>query len=181
MENAEKHAAEDYQKAERVWRRIDPALDPYPEARTAREASGSAGAPWELAEAIEQVLRDRRVYQRCAAAAGRGRSAWQQLAAEEGESARRLMTLYYLEKGQIYIPAGSVREELPALPLLLRQQFYRESRMASQLRRAAERAAEDGFRRELTALGERHSRRAETLLRWLEETIQPLASDGGKC
>ena len=181
MESTEKHGAEDYQKAERVWRRIDPALDPYPEARTAREtAAPSSAAPWELSEAIEQVLRSRRIYQSCAAA-GRSRPAWQQLAAETGETARRLMTLYYLEKGQIYIPAGSVREELPARPLLLRQQFYRESRMASRLRQAADCAAESGVQRELAALSERHCRHAETLLRWLEETIQPLASDGGKC
>lgn len=139
MANTEEY---DYRKYDRIWKRVSPELNPYPEIRAAAgeelaEAAAemcclSGGTPDMVAlleECIDEELADRcayLTYARCGPNYARRRL--QMMAADEERHARRLMTVYYLTTGRCYKAA------IPACPTgisawcpLLRQLYQREN------------------------------------------------------
>ncbi len=132
----------DYARCDRVWQRVSPELNPYPEAREAviappaphrEECCLASAAEQELENIrafIEEELEDRRVYltyARCAPNAN-ARRILRELAAEEGGHARRLMGVYYIITGQCYKPAVNVgrTEQLPWCQAL-RDRYHAET------------------------------------------------------
>ncbi len=132
----------DYAQCDRVWQRVAPELNPYPEARAAViappvpqkvECCLASAAEKELADIqafIEEELEDRRTYlayARCAPNAT-ARRILRELAAEEGGHARRLMGVYYIITGQCYKPAVNMgrTEQLPWCQAL-RDRYHAET------------------------------------------------------
>ncbi|MFQ9052292.1 MAG: ferritin family protein [Oscillospiraceae bacterium] len=107
MDQTDRNAL-DYESCRRVWRRVSPELDPYPEER---EEAGCPAAPAPdlkgLQEMIEGELGDRRAYLEAARRAPNpaARRMMQRMAEREGAHARRLLAVYYLACGQCYRPA----------------------------------------------------------------------------
>ena len=102
MDQTDRNAL-DYESCRRVWRRVSPELDPYPEER---EEAGCPAAPAPdlkgLQEMIEGELGDRRAYLEAARRAPNpaARRMMQRMADREGAHARRLLAVYYLACGQ---------------------------------------------------------------------------------
>lgn len=132
----------DYARCDRVWQRVSPELNPYPEAREAviappasrrEECCLASAAEQELENIrafIEEELEDRctyLTYARCAPNAN-ARRILRELAAEEGGHARRLMGVYYIITGQCYKPAVNVgrTEQLPWCQAL-RDRYHAET------------------------------------------------------
>ena len=131
----------DYIKCDKVWQRVAPELNPYPQARAAvivppaqePECCLASAAEKELSDLqafIEEELEDRRtylLYARCAPNAN-ARRILRELAAEEGGHARRLMGVYYLITGQCYKPAVNMgrTEQLPWCQAL-RDRYHAET------------------------------------------------------
>mgnify|MGYP001632783451 CR=1 FL=1 len=129
MDQTDRNAL-DYESCRRVWRRVSPELDPYPEER---EEAGCPAAPAPdlkgLQEMIEGELGDRRAYLEAARRAPNpaARRMMQRMADREGAHARRLLAVYYLACGQCYRPAlaSGPGETLPWRQLL-RQRYHQE-------------------------------------------------------
>ena len=131
----------DYIKCDKVWQRVAPELNPYPQARAAVMSPAAqepacclaSAAEKELSDLqafIEEELEDRRtylLYARCAPNAN-ARRILRELAAEEGGHARRLMGVYYIITGQCYKPAVNVgrTEQLPWCQAL-RDRYHAET------------------------------------------------------
>ena len=179
MEN-ERMTREDYVRYDRVWQRVSPELDPYPEVR--RE-SGEVPAPVcaaprsvdadTIAGFIDQALTTRRAYlsaRRCAPTAAR--RMLYQLAEEAGTHARRLMGLYYILTGRCYqskLCAVSA-ENLPWCQLLRLR--YQEACFACEsYRQAAETAGDGCMRAILQQLSADACRHAGVLLQLLEGNL----------
>ena len=171
MEN-ERLTREDYVRYDRVWQRVAPELDPYPEARAMMPVpepeavctvSRTVDADM-IAGMIDSELAARRAYQmaqRCAPTAA-ARRVLHQLAEEEGAHARRLMGLYYM-------CAVSV-ESLPWCQLLRLR--YQEACCACESYRQAAEWAEDGcLRGVLLQMSADECRHAGMLLRLLEGNL----------
>lgn len=169
----------DYREYDRIWQRVAPELNPYPEERTAREGGEMCcmgGATQEmvrlLEECIDGEMADRCAYlsyARCAPAYARRRL--QQMAESEGHHAHRLLTVYYLTCGKCYRPA------IPACPPamhewcpLLRELYHRESCTALRYEQGAA-AMEDVCLREIfSQLAEDERCHARQILQLLEKT-----------
>lgn len=187
-------AAQDYARCAQLWKRVDPALDPYP--LTAQEASDAAreaelslpGAEADPCcmgtEAMQSVevlqgfvreeLNDRRGYlflARRAPTAG-ARRLFQSLAAEEEQHTRRLFAALYLITGERYTPA------LCYPPLvcsdywqLLRTRYHDEACAGFNYRRAAQEALDPCLQQLLMEFSEDEYRHARQLLNLLAGTL----------
>ena len=180
MEN-ERMTREDYLRCDRVWQRVAPELDPYPEVRSGvpavREEAACCplGGPAaeQLAQFIEQELAGRRLYLgqlRCAPTPA-ARKILRQIADEEAGHIRRLMGLYYMLTGRCHSAAVPAAEEGP-LPWcrFLRLRYHAEC-AAAQGYRAAAASAEPCLQAVFAALGEDEFRHAQLLLRLLEGNL----------
>ena len=159
----------DPQRCDRIWQRVSPELDPYPEVRAAcREPSREPGAG-DIPERTDE-LADRRAYLAYAACAPNvaARRLLRQLAGEEGSHARRLMGVYYLVTGCCYQPRlqGGRVERLPWREVL-RTRYHAETCGGLRYAQAAE-VTEDVCLREiweeLSAAEYRHARQLLSLL-----------------
>ena len=179
---------EDYVRYDRVWQRVAPGLDPYPEARAAaammpvpvKEAEECCCLAQTRADVeairdfIEHELADRRIYlehMRCAPSAA-ARRILRQIADEEGTHARRLMGLYYIITGQCYRPAlCAAPTEMQPWCQLLRRRYGEECAGGYAYRRAAEETEDACLRRILERFSADEYRHAELLLRLLEGNL----------
>ena len=116
MENelsAAQNAAYDYRRCARVWQRVDPTLNPYPDVRAAAAMAAdtpgdglSAAVPMQQGF-IREELADRRTYLFLArrAPTAEARQMFRAIASDEGRHARRLLAAVYLITGERYCPA----------------------------------------------------------------------------
>lgn len=174
---------EDYLHCDKVWQRVAPELDPYPEVRAGAmtpvtEAAESCSlvrsreTAEKLRDFIEHELADRRLYlehMRCAPAAAR--RILRQIADEEGAHARRLMGLYYIMTGQYYRPALCAAVEPLAWCALLRRRYAEECTGGYAYHRAAEEVEDECLCRILQRFAADEYRHAEMLLRLLEGNL----------
>ena len=175
-----KQVYEDYLHCDRVWQRVAPELEPYPDLRAAAPAVPASchvarrrEAAERLADFIEHELADRQVYceqQRSAPPAAR--RVLRQLAEEEGGHARRLMGLYYMMTGQCY------RAALPAADgacltwcAFLRRRYEEECAGGYAYTKAAEEAEDECLRRTLQRMAADEYRHAEMLVQLLEGNL----------
>ena len=122
MDQTDRNAL-DYESCRRVWRRVSPELDPYPEEKEATDCPAAPAPDLKgLQEMIEGELGDRRAYLEAARRAPNpaARRMMQRMADREGAHARRLLAVYYLACGQCYRPAlaSGPGETLPWRQLL---------------------------------------------------------------
>ena len=179
---------EDYLRCDKVWQRVAPELDPYPEVRAAAAGISppakegalccSLAQKQEDAEGIrrliEQELADRRAYlehMRCAPGAG-PRRVLRQVADEEGAHARRLMGLYYMITGRCCRPALCTAS-VQTLPwcTFLRGRYAEECAGGYAYHRAAEETEDACLRRILERFSADEYRHAELMLRLLEGNL----------
>lgn len=181
----EKEMQTDYQQWDRVWQRVAPQLDPYPEVRqamavqpTKREGCDPCRSSMEQVELIrgfiEEELEDQRTYlsyARCAPNA-EARRVLRQLAMEEQTHAHRWMSLYYIITGECYRPAiCTAKEELLPWCQALRRRYHAESHGAHQYHHAAQETTDVCLKQILTRFSEDEARHAATLLRLLEGNL----------
>lgn len=186
MENeAVKAELYDYRKYDRVWKRVAPDLNPYPDVRAETETqedtpagemcrmAGEASDPAaRLAEFIDGELSDRcayLTYARCAP--GYARRRLQQMAAEEERHARRLMTVYYLATGECYQPAvpACQMSGMPWCPLL-RQLYQQENDSARRYERELVEMEDSCLREIFSELAADERCHARQILQLLEKT-----------
>ena len=181
----EKEMQTDYQQWDRVWQRVAPQLDPYPEVRqamavqpTKREGCDPCRSSMEQVEVIrgfiEEELEDQRTYlsyARCAPNA-EARRVLRQLAMEEQTHAHRWMSLYYIITGECYRPAiCTAKEELLPWCQALRRRYHAESHGAHQYHLAAQETTDVCLKQILIRFSEDEARHAATLLRLLEGNL----------
>ena len=180
----EKEIQTDYQQWDRVWQRVAPQLDPYPEVRQAMAVQpvksercglcGRGGQVEMIRGFIEEELEDQRTYlayARCAPNA-EARRILRQLAMEEQAHARRWMGVYYIITGECYRPAiCTAKEELLPWCQALRQRYHGESHGAHQYHLAAQETTDLCLKQILNRFSEDEARHAATLLRLLEGNL----------
>lgn len=174
MDQTDRNAL-DYESCRRVWRRVSPELDPYPEER---EEAGCPAAPGPdlrgLQEMIEGELGNRRACLEAARQAPNpaARRMLQRMAGREGAHARRLLAVYYLACGQCYRPAlpSGPAESLP-WRALLRQRYHEEVCAARQYDRAAQSAGDACLSQLFRDLSRDETRHARQLMALLEQNI----------
>lgn len=174
MDQTDRNAL-DYESCRRVWRRVSPELDPYPEEKEATDCPAAPAPDLKgLQEMIEGELGDRRAYLETARRAPNpaARRMMQRMANREGAHARRLLAVYYLACGQCYRPAlaSGPGETLPWRQLL-RQRYHQEVWAARQYDQAAQSVGDPclaGLFRELSREEDCHARQ---LLGLLEQNI----------
>ena len=143
MDQTDRNAL-DYESCRRVWRRVSPELDPYPEEK---EATDCPAAPAPDLKGLQEMI--------------------------EGELGdRRVLAVYYLACGQCYRPAlaSGPGETLPWRQLL-RQRYHQEVWAARQYDQAAQSVGDPclaGLFRELSREEDCHARQ---LLGLLEQNI----------
>lgn len=175
-----KQVYEDYLHCDRVWQRVAPELEPYPQVRGVVPTVTESCCPRrrrEMAESlgdfIEHELADRQAYcEQMRAAPPAARRVLRQLAEEEGGHARRLMGLYYMMTGQCYhraVPAAD-GECLPWCAFL-RRRYEEECAGGYAYARAAEEAEDECLRRVLLRMAADEYRHAELLLQLLEGNL----------
>jgi len=183
----EKEMQTDYQQWDRVWQRVAPQLDPYPEVRQAMALQnpvrqeqdcclhqGDMGQAELIRGLIEEELEDRRTYlayARCAPNV-EGRRVLRQLAVEEQSHARRLMGIYYIMTGECYHPAVcTAKAELLPWCQMLRHRYHAESYGADQYHRMAQETQDVCLRKCFEQFSEDEFRHAAALLRLLEGNL----------
>ena len=174
MDQTDRNAL-DYESCRRVWRRVSPELDPYPEER---EEAGCPAAPGPdlrgLQEMIEGELGNRRACLEAARQAPNpaARRMLQRMAGREEAHARQLMAVYYLACGQCYRPAlpSGLAESLP-WRALLRQRYHEEVCAARQYDRAAQSAGDACLSQLFRDLSRDETRHARQLMALLEQNI----------
>ena len=179
----EKEMQTDYQQWDRVWQRVAPELDPYPEVRQAMAPQSSleehrCGLPSTgaldtetLCGFIEEELDGRRAYLAYAGCApnASAKRVLRQLAMEEAGHARRLMSVYYILTGECYQPAVCTqRMELLPWCQALRRLYQEECCSAEQYQRAARGMEDICLRRILVQISDDEYRHATMLMRLLE-------------
>ena len=137
--------AYDRERCERIWQRVAPELEPYPQMRTSDGAGAMQMAGAEenpccmgtaaevslevLAGFIEQELSACSTYRTLARRVnGEARNIFSHLAEEKSSAASRQMAAYYLVTGECYRPPISVSsgERLAYCPML-RRQYHEEA------------------------------------------------------
>ncbi len=174
----------DYLQYDRIWQRVAPELNPYPEAREALAAHKQQPAPPQKEPASEETVSLTQLesligmaltarctylrYARCAPHA-QGRCTLQQMAGETGEDARRLMSYYYVTTGKCYQAPCRRKDESPLLPWcqILRKFYQEECRSAEYCRKMAEHTEDRCLQEILTDMAEACHKRAAALLRLL--------------
>lgn len=184
METAEQYAQEyDYRQYDRVWKKVAPELNPYPEVRQMAETElpGAQRDPCCMGsnslaseEVLEGFIREEqgaaRTYQQLARSLPNmeARRLFAQLAREEEAHARKMAAAFYLMTGRKYDPA--VQET--ALPRrgyceTLRAEYHEEACSGFNYARAAEEALDPCLKTMLMQFSEdeyRHARRISDLL-----------------
>ena len=177
---------------DKVWQRVSPQLNPYPQVRSAAQAIaatptpevqeepdcclsiGSGADPGLLCRFIEEELEDRRSYlafARCAPHPN-ARRILREIAAEEEGHARRLMAVYYMITGQCYRPNISTgRVEIPAWCELLRRRYHAETCGGRHYQQAAQETQDVCLSHSLAQLSADEYRHAAQLLRLLEGNV----------
>ncbi|MBQ9458485.1 MAG: ferritin-like domain-containing protein [Oscillospiraceae bacterium] len=186
---------EDYRKYDRIWRRVSPELNPYPEVRAAQpemtmepQLSVLPGAEGEsccmgraalgslepLRGFLREELADAQTYRYLAplAPTAEGKRLMRQLSAEESGHARTLQSAHFLITGGTY----PVTVVLPPQPRLLwrdrlRERFHEEACGAQSYARAAEGTDDVCLRRIFEKLSADEYRHAEAIRRLIEKTL----------
>lgn len=178
---------EDYRRYDRIWRRVSPELDPYPEARAQNEAApdgparqtpcclGGTERDVETVRAfLREELADAQVCRQLAklAPTQAGRRLMQSLAAEEAGHARTLQSVHFLATGGTY----PVTVVLPPQPKLLwrdrlRGRWHDEVCGGARYAEAAARTPDPCLRGILQKLSADEYRHAEQLRRALEREL----------
>lgn len=174
MDQTDRNAL-DYESCRRVWRRVSPELDPYPEEKEATDCPAAPAPDLKgLQEMIEGELGDRRAYLEGRPAGAQSRRPADDAADGRpgGSPRRRLLAVYYLACGQCYRPAlaSGPGETLPWRQLL-RQRYHQEVCAARQYDQAAQSVGDPclaGLFRELSREEDCHARQ---LLGLLEQNI----------
>ena len=177
------HEEMDYQLCDRVWQRVAPELDPYPEIRAAAAAEPAGETcpvrrgmlPMEqLRKAIEGELTAHRAYMVHARCAGGsvGRTLMQ-MASEDGRHACRLKSLYYLLTGECWEPergCGCAGETM-SLCRFLRQRYQMEMTAADRYEDWADAMEDPCMADLLRQLAEDDRCHAATVMRLLENRL----------
>ena len=170
----------DYRKYDRIWQRVAPELDPYPQARQAAEAekreTRSAG-PEQKSDVLKDILTEERIlyrmYLRCCRRTGDlyARRVMQKLAQEALHRARRMMSAYYILTGSCPPQPPAGREEKFTWCEWLRRLYQREMQGAERCRTAAGRERELLLRECYEDLMREKEERAAALLSLLERSM----------
>jgi len=191
----------DYRQYDRIWQRVAPALEPYPQdgapspapqdaqdSPQARQESQLPGAEpnpccmgTQAAESlqvltgfIEEILGDRRTYLAMAQQSPSwARQRLRELAAEKASHARRLLAVHYLITGTCYQAAVSCeRIYIGRWCPALRERYHAEACNAFNYARAAEGTTDPCLAKIFTRLSECAYRSADDLLAMLERAMQ---------
>lgn len=173
----------DYRLYDRIWQRVAPELNPYPEVRSAEMTPApSPPEPCARPALSGQTLRDladeelegRRVYlayARCAPN-NNARRIMRQLAEEEGQHARRLLSLYFLATGEHYKPALSTNcIAVPPWCEALRQRYHEELYDAARYEELSRDGSDAVLAQRMADLSASELRHARQLLCLLEQNI----------
>ena len=181
---------EDYRKHERVWRRVSPSLDPYPDARAEEQAKlltlpGAEADPCCMGSAaraaldvIEGFLRDElsdaQTYRYLAARAPspEARRVMRALASDEAGHAAALRAVYFLITGETY----SVTVVLPPQTKLpwrdrLRGRYHEEACGGFNYARAAEETTDVCLKKLFADFSADEYRHAEMVRKLLERAV----------
>lgn len=185
---------EDYQRYDRIWQRVSPELNPYPEARGPRPPVPGKGeprppvpgrgeppfcrpggaTPEELQEYLRDELADAQIYRHLAPLAPtmEGKRVMRALAEDEAGHAKALQAAYYLLTGRTY-PVTVVLPPQTKLPWRdrLRERWHEESRGGKRYDLAADRAGDRCLGQLFTRLAQDEYRHAEQLRKLLERTF----------
>ena len=197
MENelsAAQNAAYDYRRCARVWQRVDPTLDPYPDVRAAAamaaDTSGDGLSAAELtlpgAQAdpccmgtaaleslevlqgfIREELADRRTYLFLArrAPTAEARQVFRAIASDEGRHARRLLAAVYLITGERYCPAICYPPlRCDGYCAALRERYHEEVCGGFNYRRASQETLDPCLQQLLLAFSQDEYRHANAML-----------------
>lgn len=175
----EKETARNAVVCDRVWQRVAPELNPYPEARAAqaeerREKPGGA-VEVQLAAFIEDALWQQGLYltyvRRGPTTEARRRM--QKLAGMCQERARRLMAVYFVRTGQAYCPKAG--REKPQRDLSWRQALRLLCQEAESCARrcgcASHSVEDEGIQAIFDQLSRDWRRQAETVLMLLGQSL----------
>lgn len=196
------HTAEpyDYRHYDRVWQRVAPALEPYPEEDSALVPQPPAQLPGAeenpccmgtaareslavLTGYIEEELEDHRCYlslSRCAPLWAR--AALQSIGEDELRHAKRLMTVHYLITGECYRPAlscGSMRFD--GWCSALRRRYHAESCGGLNYSRSADGTTDPCLQRIFAQLSRDEFRHADLLSRLLERSLSAQSDNNLYC
>ena len=170
----------DYRKYDRIWQRVAPELDPYPQARRAAEAEKRENTPARQGQkdnALKDILTQERIlyriYLRCCRCTGDlfARRVMQKLAQEALHRARQMMSAYYILTGSCPPKPPAGEEEKPAWCECLRQLYQREMQGAERCRTAAGQEKESHLRECYEDLAREKGERAAELLSLLERSM----------
>jgi rubrerythrin len=177
---------DDYKKFDRIWQRVAPTLNPYPEVRSAMATEDEPPAPAPqppvsatemLAGFIEQELSDRRFYL-CYAhhVNGNARRAMREMGLDEEKHARRMMALYQMMTGECYAPTVSCGMlTFPPYCQVLRERYQEETGGAFHYTQAAQEVNDACLSTIFQELAADEKRHARTILCLMEQSISPLA------
>lgn len=191
----------DYRKYDKIWRRVSPELDPYPDVRAAQtkemmgprpprppeqrpappEAPGqcmTGKAAQEEIDALRGFLRDEladgQTYRYLArqAPTAEARRMMNRIASDEAAHAKRLQTAHFLITGGTY----PVTVVLPPQPRLLwkdrlRERYHEETQGGAAYERAAEKTRDKCLRRMFEQMARDEYRHAELIEQLLEKTL----------
>lgn len=182
MDNNEK-VTYDYRLYDRVWQRVAPELNPYPEVRNAEmtpvsppptPCSQPHGQADNLRDLVDEELAGRRTYlayARCAPN-NNARRIMRQLAEEEGRHARRLLSLDYLMSGECYKPLPAADcIAVPAWCKALRQRYHEETYDAMRYEQLSHEADDPALAKIMQELSCDEMRHARQLLCLLEQNM----------
>ena len=193
----------DYRKYDRIWQRVAPDLNPYPEVRQAMSGGtmsvqseetlpGAEENPCCMGTAameslevldgfIEEELADRRYFLALSRKAPTMQAArvLRDIAAAAGEHARRLSAVHYLITGQCYQQA-IVCEKLCIRPwcAALREGYHKAACDGLNYIRASEGTTDPCLAKLLKELSDEAYRRADQLLALLERSLRQNSSCG---
>lgn len=197
MENelsAAQNAAYDYRRCARVWQRVDPTLDPYPDVRAA--AAMAADTPGDSLSAAElslpgaqadpccmgtaaleslevlqgfirEELADRRTYLFLArrAPTAEARQVFRAIASDEARHARRLLATVYLITGERYCPAICYPPlRCDGYCAALRERYHEEVCGGFNYRRASQETLDPCLQQLLLAFSQDEYRHANAML-----------------
>lgn len=170
----------DYRRWDEVWRRVAPELNPYPEIRGGAAPAGETcpvnRGMMPARELEDAISRERAAQRAFLVYAGRtggslGRTLMN-LSAESGRRACRLRGLYYLltgEQPELRQPAD--RPDGTDLRRFLRRQFQLESEAAQRYGGWAGRMEDGCMAEALEQMARESRRRADTILKMLENLL----------
>ena len=190
-----KNCAYDYEHCERVWRKVAPQENPYPEARAAMEAGekndgllpaqtqeepccmGTAAV--QSLEVLKGFVREelaaRQTYldfARCAASR-EARCALRAMAGDEERHARQLTAAIYLATGETYCPRVCVeRAHYDSYCAALRQFYHEEACGGYNYFRAGEETLDYCLEQMFSAMSQDEYRHARTLLNLLSKALK---------